>query len=161
MNDKKKPFKETRVGKFLATKAPQIIDAVGDLIPDAGLLGIVANAVNRNTHISDEDKFEFAKLKAETEKELGILAIEDRKSARLRETDFVKALGHVDWMMYFVGCIVMLSFLFLQFALIQLHIPEDNRDMFIHLMGMVDTSVGLVIGYYFGSSHDKTKIVKG
>ena len=46
MNNKKK-FKDTKVGKFLVQKGPSIIEAVGDVIPDAGVLGIVKKLIEK------------------------------------------------------------------------------------------------------------------
>ena len=46
MSNKKK-FKDTKVGKFLVQKGPSIIEAVGDVIPDAGVLGIVKKLIEK------------------------------------------------------------------------------------------------------------------
>lgn len=43
----KKKFKDTKVGKFLVQKGPSIIEAVGDVIPDAGVLGIVKKLIEK------------------------------------------------------------------------------------------------------------------
>ena len=37
----KKSFKETKVGQFLLGKNSKILNVVGDLMPDSGVLGIV------------------------------------------------------------------------------------------------------------------------
>ena len=49
--DNKKKFKDTKVGKFLVQKGPSIIEAVGDVIPDAGVLGIVKKLIEKETTI--------------------------------------------------------------------------------------------------------------
>ena len=36
----KKKFSETKVGKFLTNKVPAIVGLVGDVLPDAGVLGL-------------------------------------------------------------------------------------------------------------------------
>ena len=36
----KKKFNETKVGKFLSKAAPGILDLAGDVLPDAGVLGL-------------------------------------------------------------------------------------------------------------------------
>ena len=38
-----KKIKETKLGSWLASKAPQVLDVVGDLLPDSGGLGVVKN----------------------------------------------------------------------------------------------------------------------
>ena len=39
----KKPFKETKLGKFLLGSKSSMGEAIGDLLPDSGLLGVVRN----------------------------------------------------------------------------------------------------------------------
>ena len=45
MSDKKK-FSETKVGKFLKNKAPNILNVVGDVLPNNGVLGVVKNLIS-------------------------------------------------------------------------------------------------------------------
>ena len=52
----KKKFSETKVGKFLANAAPGIIGTVGDILPDAGMLGIVKNLIKKDPALPPEDK---------------------------------------------------------------------------------------------------------
>ena len=49
-------FRDTKIGKILSEKAPKILDVVGDLLPDKGLLGVVKNLVNNEPTLSAEDK---------------------------------------------------------------------------------------------------------
>lgn len=39
----RKKIKDTRLGQWLKEKAPDVLDTVGDLLPDSGGLGIVKN----------------------------------------------------------------------------------------------------------------------
>ena len=41
----KKKFGETKVGKFLSKVAPSILGVAGDILPDAGILGMVKNLI--------------------------------------------------------------------------------------------------------------------
>ena len=54
MSEKKK-FKDTKLGKWLSEKAPKVLDAVGDLLPDQGALGIVKNLIDTDPDLSPED----------------------------------------------------------------------------------------------------------
>ena len=156
---RKKPFKETKVGKWLNDNAPDVLDSVDEFFPPAKIL----TAIVKGTNIPDEKKLEFNKLVLEYEQTERKDFLADRANARQREVEYLKALGHVDWMQISVGVMVMVSFCFLQYVLVYRHIPEENKDVFLHLMGMIDTAAGLVIGYYFGSSKgsaDKTKMLK-
>jgi hypothetical protein len=47
MSKPKKKFKETKVGSFLSKVAPSIIGTMGDVLPDAGVLGIVKNLIEK------------------------------------------------------------------------------------------------------------------
>jgi hypothetical protein len=52
----KKKFSETKVGKFLSNVAPGILGTVGDILPDAGMLGIVKNLIKKDPALPPEDK---------------------------------------------------------------------------------------------------------
>ncbi len=58
----KKSFKETKVGAFLASKAPKVLAAIGDVLPDQGTLGVVKNIISSDTKIKAVDKEEAMKL---------------------------------------------------------------------------------------------------
>jgi hypothetical protein len=47
----KKTFKETKVGAFLASKAPKVLDVIGSVLPDQGGLGIVKNIITSDDTI--------------------------------------------------------------------------------------------------------------
>ena len=48
MSKDRKPFRETKLGKFLGKIAPGILNIAGDLLPDAGVLGMVANLIKKD-----------------------------------------------------------------------------------------------------------------
>ena len=58
----KKKFNETKVGKFLSKAAPSILDIAGDVLPDAGLFGLVKNLITKDTVLPVEDKEKALKL---------------------------------------------------------------------------------------------------
>ena len=51
-----KKFKDTKVGKFLKEKAPGILDHVGDVLPDKGVLGIIKNLIDKDEKMLPQDK---------------------------------------------------------------------------------------------------------
>lgn len=57
----KKKFKDTKVGKFLLGKSG-LIDAIGDVLPDKGLLGLVKNLIHNDPDIPPQDKETALKL---------------------------------------------------------------------------------------------------
>ena len=66
MSDKKpkKKFKDTKVGSFLLEKAPSILGVIGDVLPDAGVLGIVKGLIEKEPAavLPPEDKEKALKL---------------------------------------------------------------------------------------------------
>jgi len=53
---KRKKFKDSKIGAFLKSKAPQILNTIGDVLPDKGGLGIVKNLISSDSSIGPEDK---------------------------------------------------------------------------------------------------------
>ena len=53
-NKPRKKFRDTKVGKFLGKVAPSILGVAGDLLPDAGVLGIVKNLIEKDDSISPQ-----------------------------------------------------------------------------------------------------------
>ena len=58
----KKKFNETKVGKFLSKAAPGILDLAGDVLPDAGVFGLVKNLIHKDPVLPAEDKEKALKL---------------------------------------------------------------------------------------------------
>tara|TARA_R100000742_G_C4276228_1_gene97170 strand:+ start:1657 stop:2106 length:450 start_codon:yes stop_codon:yes gene_type:complete len=58
----KKKFSETKVGKFLSKAAPGILGVAGDILPDAGVLGMVKNLIQKDDVLPAEDKEKALKL---------------------------------------------------------------------------------------------------
>lgn len=54
MSDKKK-IKDTKLGVWLADKAPSILGVVGDLLPDSGALGIVKNLIDKDPAVDSAE----------------------------------------------------------------------------------------------------------
>ena len=64
MSKPKKRFKDTKVGQFLSQKVPSILGVVGDVLPDAGVLGVVKGLINQQDPavLPPEDKEKAMKL---------------------------------------------------------------------------------------------------
>ncbi len=61
MSEKKK-FKDTKVGKFLLGTGSEIVNNIGDVLPDKGLLGVVKNLIDKDPVLPVEDKEKALKL---------------------------------------------------------------------------------------------------
>ena len=57
-----KKFNETKIGAFLASKAPKVLSALGDVLPNQGTLGVVKNLITSDTKIKAVDKEEAMRL---------------------------------------------------------------------------------------------------
>lgn len=148
MEDKeRKKFKDTKVGKFLNDKAPKILDTVGDVLPNQGVLGIVKNLISSSDELSPEDKA----IAFEHLKEAFALEVQDRDSARNREIEIAK-IHKFDFMFILTGIIGLAVFCFIVYAIVYLQIPDQNKEIWIHLIGISEGVVLSIFGYYFGSS---------
>jgi hypothetical protein len=146
MPKEKKKFKDTKFGQWLSEKAPDIISITGDLLPDKGVLGIVKNMIERS-EMSAEDKAAANNFL----KEIYQLEVQDRESARRRQADVAQAGGN-DILFNITGGVGLLIFCFIVYAIVFLHVPEDNKELWIHLIGICEGVVLSIFGYYFGSA---------
>jgi len=147
MSKDRKPFRETKLGKFLGKIARGILNIAGDLLPDAGVLGMVANLIKKDETISPEDKV----IALDQAKEMYALEVADRDSARKREIE-VKKTGSKDIMMLATGLTGLLSFIFIIYAVVYEPTVLDN-DLFVHLMGMIEgVVISNIFAYYYGTS---------
>tara|TARA_R110000851_G_scaffold23024_3_gene67817 strand:+ start:1006 stop:1464 length:459 start_codon:yes stop_codon:yes gene_type:complete len=146
IKDRKK-FKETKLGKFLSKVAPGILSVAGDLLPDAGVLGVVKNLIKKDEDISPEDRT----IALDQVTSMYELEVKDRDSARKREVE-VKKTGSQDIMMLATGLTGLFSFIFVIYAVVYEPTVLDN-DLFVHLMGMIEgVVISNIFAYYYGTS---------
>ncbi len=55
MKDSGNKIKDTGLGKWLKSKAPNVLDVVGDLLPDKGGLGIVKNLIDKDPDVNTDE----------------------------------------------------------------------------------------------------------
>jgi hypothetical protein len=146
----KKKFKDTKVGVFLKDKAPDILETVGDLLPDAGVLGVAKNLIKMSDKLSPEEK----ELLTADLAQMYEMEVKDRDSARTREVEMSK-LGSRDFLFTLTGLIGLGVFCFIVYAIAFLQIPEANKEIWIHLIGISEGVVLSIFGYYFGSAMKK------
>jgi hypothetical protein len=147
-----KPFKETKLGQFLKDKAPHVLEVVGDVLPDKGLLGIVKNIIGNDPKVDPAVKLEFEKMYIDFEREIFALEVQEKASARDREVEFVKATGHMDYFMIIFGSVMLILFAFVTWASTTGMIPLDMREIFIESKAAVRDIIIMISGYYWGSS---------
>lgn len=145
--EEKKKFRDTRVGKFLTTKAPKVLDVVGDLLPSSGVLGVAKNLINLSEDLTQEEK----DMLSDELVRMMELEVADRDSARKREVSIAEA-HKFDFLFYITGIIGLAAFCFIVYAIAFLTIPDENKEIWIHLIGITEGVVLSIFGYYFGSA---------
>jgi hypothetical protein len=86
MSDKKK-FKDTKVGKFLINNGSTIGNAIGDVLPDKGILGVVKNLIDKDDSMPAEDKEKALALLKLDETEM--TAVSKRWTADMASTSWL------------------------------------------------------------------------
>ena len=147
-----KKIRETRLGIWLKDKAPDVLKVVGDILPNNGVLGIVKNMLN-DKQMTIEDMREFRRMEVELIVELSRLEQKDKESARTREVEYLILTGHSDWMMIFVGVMIIFCFVFLMFFIVYKPIPKGNEHIIINAVGILEGLILSIAGYYYGSSY--------
>ena len=55
-------LRDTKVGQWLRTTAPKVLEVVGDALPDSGMLGVVKNLVDVDPDVTHEQRMELENL---------------------------------------------------------------------------------------------------
>ena len=55
MSKQENKIKDTGLGKWLKSKAPNVLNVVGDLLPDSGGLGIVKNLIDKDPDVNTDE----------------------------------------------------------------------------------------------------------
>ncbi len=63
MNKDRKKLRDTKLGGWLKDKAPDVLEVVGDLLPDNGALGVVKNLISGREDVSEAEA--MAQIEAE------------------------------------------------------------------------------------------------
>jgi hypothetical protein len=93
-----------------------------------------------------EAQAELTKLQANTEMKLAELAVQDRNSARQRE------MAVKDWTPSLLGWTVLAFWGLGNYYVFTHALPVGSETLIARVLGTIDMAVGLVLGYYFGSS---------
>ena len=139
----KKPFKETKVGKVLSK--------LTGILPKEGVLGIVKNLLDSDDTLTPEEKKQALEQALEAYK----IEVSDRDSAMKREVELRKY--GADWMFNATGVVGLLAFAFLVYTVVTTEVPASNKEIFIHMIGIVEGVALSIFGYYFGSAVKQNK----
>ena len=147
MSNRKK-FKDTAVGKFLMGKLPELAEAA----LTEGPLGALRTLIDSDGSIGPEEKERLHRELIEAYK----AEVSDRDSARKREVEVAKS-GKNDWLFSLTGVVGLGAFAAIIWAILSLDIPEGNKELFIHTIGIVEGVALSIFGYYFGTSMKDNK----
>ena len=125
----------------------------------AALAGATPDQLLAIQKAEQEFELKLRELGFENLEALERIAADDRANARERE---VRAGD--SWTPRVLAGIVICGWLGIQWFLLTHIVPADMREIVVRCLGTLDLAVGLVLGYYFGSSAGsavKTDILAG
>ena len=136
-----KKFKNTKVGQFLSKAAPGIIDIASDVLPSAGVFGLVKNLITKDKNLPTEFK----------EKALMLLEqdmIEMQEISKRWESD----MKSDSWLSKNTRpmCLIFLSIMTISFIWVDSH-HEISFTVEQEWIGLLKTLVTTVYVAYFGS----------
>ena len=138
MEKDKKPFFETKLGKILSK--------ISGVLPKEGVLGVLRDVLDGDDTLTPEEKESALNEALEAYK----IEVSDRDSARNREVK-LRRYG-TDWMFNVTGIVGLTAFGFLVYTVVTTNVPEGNKEIFIHMIGIVEGVALSIFGYYFGSA---------
>ena len=171
---RKKLTRRERIGRAIARTAPQLAEALGGPLAGAAI-GAIADAIIGDS-TADESLVEQAILAAHPETLLKLrqadydfhkailasqttaerIAMEDRASARARETALKDNAPTM------IGTAVILGFFTVLGVMIFVDLPAGAQNEFAILLGALATMTAAVVNYFFGSSagsKEKTQLL--
>ena len=135
----KRRLRDTKVGSWLTAKAPSILDAVGDILPDSGVLGVVKNLVDKDPSLPHEERMELQRLLHEER-----AAIEGELSKR-----WASDMSSDSWLSKNTRPLIVLALvgvLFVFIVLDSLDIAFEVRDAWVTLYEVLTVTA---VGGYF------------
>lgn len=138
-------IKDTKLGEWLKEKAPNVLNTVGDLLPDQGALGIVKNLLDKEPGVDPAE----AKAKVEAEIEFQKNVTERWKADMSGDIKLAKLIRPV-----------MLIVLITVFVLTMVFDSLDNQPFNVKesYVSLLEILMLTVFGAYFaGRTVEKTK----
>ena len=138
-------IKDTKLGAWLKTKAPGVLDTVGDLLPDKGGLGIVKNLLKKESGIDPAE----AKAKIDAEFQFQKNVTERWQADMSSDIKLAKLIRPI---MLIVLIVVFVTTMFLDSLDNQ---PFNVKDSYVSLLEILMLTV---FGAYFaGRTVEKTR----
>jgi hypothetical protein len=156
----KKPFKETKVGKFLTGEgAGNLLNTIGQVATGnwIGAVDSITDMIQGSTELTAEKK-ELALQYLAQDLEAMKLEVEDRKDARSREV-LINQSESSSWLSKNTGSLIALTFTVFTCVLFILVLTgniKPSENITFTIVSSVTNIFMLVCGYYFGSSRSSS-----
>ena len=145
MSKRETKIKDTGLGKWLKSKAPNVLDTVGDLLPDQGALGVVKNLLDKEPDIDPAE----AKAMLDAEVQFQNNVSERWKadmSSDVKLAKYIRPVTLIVLMLMFMGTMVMDSLD---------NLPFNVKDSYVSLLEILMlTSFG---AYFAGRTIEKSR----
>lgn len=135
---------KTKVGSFLQKFAPNILEVVGDVLPDAGALGIIKNLIDKDDKLTPQQKLEALELlKIDLENTKNA---RDLQKAALQQNDLFSK-RFIYYLAVFWSVVSSIYFFLATFTTV---VNEEMADIILGFL--LGTVAGSIINFFFGSS---------
>lgn len=157
MKKDRKKFKDTKIGKLIKEKAPQVLDVVGDLLPDKGVTGVVKNLIKLDDKVTDKDTAILTQAVEDYEIEAFELEVQDRDSARelYKEDSKVQKLFSMVYLVGYVGVTILLLWGVYQSAKSDINFQNEEVAIVTMVFTAMSSKVATVTDFLFGGSVGK------
>ena len=135
-------LRDTKVGQWLRTTAPKVLEVVGDALPDSGMLGVVKNLVDVDPDVTHEQRMELENLIVSER-----MAMESELTKRWQSDNTSDS-----WLAKHTRPIIVLSLvaaLFVFIVLDSLDIAFDVRDVRDAWVTLYEILIVTAVGGYF------------
>jgi len=145
MSSGKTKIRDTKLGGWLKSKAPKVLDVVGDLLPDSGGLGVVKNLIDREPDVDPAE----AKAMLDAEVQFQNNVSERWKAdmgSDVKLAKYIRPVTLISLMVMFMGTMVMDSLE---------NLPFNVKDSYVSLLEILMlTSFG---AYFAGRTIEKSR----
>ena len=145
MSSGKTKIRDTKLGGWLKSKAPKVLDVVGDLLPDSGGLGVVKNLIDREPDVDPAE----AKAMLDAEVQFQNNVSERWKAdmgSDVKLAKYIRPVTLIALMVMFMGTMVMDSLD---------DLPFNVKDSYVSLLEILMlTSFG---AYFAGRTIEKSR----
>jgi hypothetical protein len=152
----KKPFKQTKAYEIARKFLPGLAKSLADVVPGGKLItGIIEQITGSGAEISADEM----KVLQDFEKEMYALEVQDRKGAREMNVALNQS-EHASWLAKNTASLIALAYTLFNFVIYVLILTGNmkaSENMEILIVNSITNIAMLIIGFYFGSSNERSK----